>query len=808
MIDFGAARDLGRTAKERAQKKTGIYTEGYAPMEQVAGKPDERSDLFALAATLYHLATGKEPAGSTTGAEIYQQLADPHGPIPGQHHWFFELIRINLSTNPRDRYKSALHFKADLVAQRVTFTRSFNDRAEAAAAPLEPPAKETNPGKMANNDTDELDVVHPNRSDPLTLIEGEFDVSLVTPSSLYGANELIVLVEPEPEPAPDPLADLKAACRTSPPNWADIFFLASDAKNAGHEIARELLALTQEAEARSICVQRLLVALNEGKLQAIVDAYNPTYLDDWPVYADEVARARSARTALEILRELEATARATRTGRTLLKRWAECENELAKWSESEPIRKQVSAWKARIRAVEGLRKLVEQKAPRERSIVEAWEKLEDLGGHPDAAALQGRVKIAAARAACLDRLPPSGAPESEDTDALVLQAWDQIVLADCPEAQQHRGRYDQARQRLQAAAALATAVAQADQGVGAEEAILDAARRLPSGYQHSHKDRISVSQNRVRLADALQQALHAQPQSDKAIAAAWEKATKAGCCYDDQTAARGRLAVHRRQCLLRLEAIKPITPLDQRDQQMLSLWDDDLLGGCADAEALRQARATAAARVEAWQALKDALAADDRDRILALASQPLLADYPPFLERQAELQDLTKQTQALRQLKELLERGGARALVEGLDFGYLRAHPELYLPYRQGIEALLTRWLEETKLAAKSEAPPRQDPLTGLVPVRWTWPYFGPISHCRVAVSAERCFETIAEAKGQTMHWDADAHRQAGGGMEVQPIAGSRRMFVTVWPAIDLAWTELIGPALHIGPIRTQPPHS
>ena len=49
MIDFGTARDLGRTQKEQLAAKTRVYTEGYAPPEQIVGKPEPRSDLFALA---------------------------------------------------------------------------------------------------------------------------------------------------------------------------------------------------------------------------------------------------------------------------------------------------------------------------------------------------------------------------------------------------------------------------------------------------------------------------------------------------------------------------------------------------------------------------------------------------------------------------------------------------------------------------------------------------------------------------------------------------------------------------------------
>jgi serine/threonine protein kinase len=120
MIDFGTARDLGRTAKERAAGKTRVYTEGYAPPEQIVGKPEARSDLFALAATLYHLVTGKSPEGFYTAKEIENQLADPKSPIPAAHKWFYELIKINLSEDVNDRYFSAKEIKADLEAQRVT----------------------------------------------------------------------------------------------------------------------------------------------------------------------------------------------------------------------------------------------------------------------------------------------------------------------------------------------------------------------------------------------------------------------------------------------------------------------------------------------------------------------------------------------------------------------------------------------------------------------------------------------------------------------------------------------------------------
>jgi predicted Ser/Thr protein kinase len=119
MIDFGTARDLGRTQKEKMAAKTRVYTEGYAPPEQIVGKPEPRSDLFALAGTMYHLATGKAPEGFYTAKEIEGQLADAAA-LPADQRWFYELIKINLSEDVNERYFSAREIKADLDKRRVT----------------------------------------------------------------------------------------------------------------------------------------------------------------------------------------------------------------------------------------------------------------------------------------------------------------------------------------------------------------------------------------------------------------------------------------------------------------------------------------------------------------------------------------------------------------------------------------------------------------------------------------------------------------------------------------------------------------
>src|SRR5262249_17940890 len=120
MIDFGTARDLGRTAKDRQAAKTRVYTEGYAPPEQIVGKPEPRSDLFALAGTLYHLATGKAPEGFYTARELEEQLTANGAPTPVERRGFSDLNKTNLAGDAKARYFPAGEIKGARGGRGVT----------------------------------------------------------------------------------------------------------------------------------------------------------------------------------------------------------------------------------------------------------------------------------------------------------------------------------------------------------------------------------------------------------------------------------------------------------------------------------------------------------------------------------------------------------------------------------------------------------------------------------------------------------------------------------------------------------------
>lgn len=77
VLDFGAARQftLGQT-----KAMTAILTPGYAPPEQMSGRGQfgPQTDIYAFAATLYHLLTGQPPVPATDRAmELLNGRPDP-----------------------------------------------------------------------------------------------------------------------------------------------------------------------------------------------------------------------------------------------------------------------------------------------------------------------------------------------------------------------------------------------------------------------------------------------------------------------------------------------------------------------------------------------------------------------------------------------------------------------------------------------------------------------------------------------------------------------------------------------------------
>ncbi len=113
LIDFGAAREEA-SKKTRTVSTVMIVKDGYSPQEFyfAGGNQNASSDLYALAATFYHLISGQAPTNSQTRvSEIAMGNADPcmplSGSFPDYDDTFLAAIDKAMRVAPKDRIQSA-----------------------------------------------------------------------------------------------------------------------------------------------------------------------------------------------------------------------------------------------------------------------------------------------------------------------------------------------------------------------------------------------------------------------------------------------------------------------------------------------------------------------------------------------------------------------------------------------------------------------------------------------------------------------------------------------------------------------------
>jgi len=118
LLDFGLAKgQVGEFSRATTSASIFGYTPNYAPLEQIQGLgTDPRSDIYALAATLYHLATGvKPPDALTRAAAIVNgqpdplQRADEVNPIVGPQ--VAAVLQRAMAQNREQRYSNAAEMR-------------------------------------------------------------------------------------------------------------------------------------------------------------------------------------------------------------------------------------------------------------------------------------------------------------------------------------------------------------------------------------------------------------------------------------------------------------------------------------------------------------------------------------------------------------------------------------------------------------------------------------------------------------------------------------------------------------------------
>jgi serine/threonine protein kinase len=113
LLDFGLAKGSGGMSVVTTSASIFGYTPNYAPLEQIQGLgTDSRSDIYSLAATLYHLLTNTKPPDALSRASaIVNGLPDPLAPAdsvsPQVSRAVASVLERAMSQKRDERYSSA-----------------------------------------------------------------------------------------------------------------------------------------------------------------------------------------------------------------------------------------------------------------------------------------------------------------------------------------------------------------------------------------------------------------------------------------------------------------------------------------------------------------------------------------------------------------------------------------------------------------------------------------------------------------------------------------------------------------------------
>lgn len=149
LVDFGLAK-MVQGSKATTTGARGL-TPGYSPPEQYGtARTDQRSDIYALAATLYNMLVGSPPADGLAVAINQTTLTPIRTFKPKINADICEAIEKALSVQPEDRFQTAAEFKNALRNASETVNRKLAT-GELTIAP--PPAESLDPRMVSTGPT-------------------------------------------------------------------------------------------------------------------------------------------------------------------------------------------------------------------------------------------------------------------------------------------------------------------------------------------------------------------------------------------------------------------------------------------------------------------------------------------------------------------------------------------------------------------------------------------------------------------------------------------------------------------------------